>query len=175
MRFFLLLFFISASSFAQKEKIYRNRIQLNALNHTPYVGVSYARSFWFPKQDTLKSHFEAGGGVGWMPVIFSDAISLPLSASHQISFLIDRRLVSFMVGYAGIFVPKDRGMQSKSVYTPNPYLGIRFTLYDVSLGFNYNSYFYSIENQRIVNENDLVRHISSKVAFYGGAYLSFSF
>ena len=172
---FIYFLLISTACLAQKPK--NNYILLNAGNSTPFVGAEYRRAFQFSKKDSLKvSHFEAGVGVGWIPAIFQYPSSLPIAYSHSFNYIMGKRLIFLSIGYAGIFAPRDRFINERFVYTPNPSVGIRLKfLENLVLGLNFNGYFYGTKSDSFINEKDLVRHYEYKAALSPGAYIGYKF
>lgn len=174
----ILLFLVCSEGFAQTSKHKNNQILLNAGNETLYVGASYRRSLWLTKSDSSSkhnNHFEVGAGFGWIPVIFQSSNTSPLAVSHSLSYVFGKKYFFGTINYAGIVAPRDRLFNSRFLYTPNPSIGIRLQVYDFMLGINYNAYFYSEESYKIINENELIRNIKSKVAMFPGIYLGLRF
>lgn len=171
----ILLFLVYFAGFAQNDVLKKNQVFLNAGNETPYVGVSYHRSIWLQKNSTKASHFEVGAGVGWVPKIFEQPSGKPWAYSHSVSYVFGKKWLFGTINYAGVIAPKDRLFRSRHLYIPKPAVGIRLQLYDIALGFNINTYIYSTDNLRIVNENSLVNQIQSKIYVVPGAYLSYRF
>ena len=178
---YVLLFLVYAEGFAQEKIQKKNQVFLNGGNETLFVGVSYRRSVWLPKPDSSRknnNHFEVGGGVGWSPILFQPSETLPFSFSHSMSYVIEKKRLSFVLNYSGIIVPRDRVFRSRFLYTPNPSVGIRFQLFrenNIFIGINFNAYFYTQQTFRIMNDDDLFRKKESKVALFPGLSLGFLF
>lgn len=134
---FIYFLLISTACLAQKPK--NNYILLNAGNSTPFVGAEYHRAFQFSKKDSLKiSHFEAGVGIGWIPAIFQYPLpnSVPWAISHNMSYVFGKKWLFGTINYSGILAGKDRFIRSNHTYTPNPSVGVRLQLYNITFGVN---------------------------------------
>jgi hypothetical protein len=162
---------------AQEIKPIKNYILINLGNSTPLIGVNYLRSFGHSISGKTLKHFEYGAGIGFHPQIFSTSNSKfnDLLVSHNFSYVHGRKNISWVAGYNGIIAERNVFINENSIYTPNPFVGMRLEYLGLIFNLNANGYFYTKNDKVIVNENELVERITSRFLSIPGVSIGFKF